>query len=67
MKRFNVKCNVGTAKYLVSYHDGEKTHKDGSDFFDIAIFKNKKKLDAFIGKLQADGYKDEATFVRKNK
>ena len=61
MKRFNVKCNVGTAKYIVSYHDGEKAHKDGSDFFDIAIFKNTKKLDVFISQLQANGYKDEAT------
>ena len=43
--------NVGKVKYLVSYHDGTKFHKDGSEFFDIATFRNKKKKDAFITQL----------------
>ena len=55
-KRFNVMYGVGMAKYLVNYHDGIKKHNDGSDFFDIEIFKNKKKLNAFIVGLVNNGY-----------
>ena len=43
MTLYNIKENVGKVKYLVSYCDGTKFHKDGSKFWDIAIFKNKKK------------------------
>ena len=49
--------NIGTAKYTVSYHDGVKTHRDGSPFYDIAIFRNKKRMQAFINKLISEGYK----------
>lgn len=56
VKRFNVMYGVGMAKYLVSYHGGIKKHNDGSDFFDIEIFKNKKKLNAFINDLYLAGY-----------
>lgn len=55
-KRFNVMHNVGRAKYLVNFHDGVKKHKDGSDFFDIAIFSNKKKLASLINDLLRQGY-----------
>ena len=48
--------NIGHAKYVVNYHDGTKKHTDGSDFFDIAIFKNKKKFQEFISSLINDGY-----------
>ena len=48
---YNIKYNVGKAKYLLSYYTGKK-HKDGSNFFDIAIFKNKKKLNKFIEDLK---------------
>lgn len=48
--------NVGTAKYVVNYHDGIKKHKDGSEFYDIAIFRNKKKMRSFVSKLKKDGY-----------
>ena len=58
MKTFYRQDNIGTAKYTVSYHDGAKKHSDGSPFFDVAIFRNKKKLDAFIKKLIAEGYKN---------
>lgn len=56
MKRFNLKHNVGKVKYLVSYHNGERKHKDGSDFFDIVCFKNKVKLNSFIKDLLQQGY-----------
>lgn len=58
MKTFNVMCNVGEAKYLVSFNDGIKTHKDGSLFFDVKIVSNKKELKAFTDKLLADGYRE---------
>ena len=44
---YNIQYNIGKAKYLVNYHKGKK-HKDGSKFFDIAIFKNKNKMNEFI-------------------
>lgn len=56
MKRFTLKHNVCKVKYLVSYHNGEKKHKDGSDFFDIACFKNKVKLNTFTNDLLKQGY-----------
>ena len=56
MKRYHTMNRVGKVKYLVCYHDGNKKHKDGSDFFDIATFKNKKKLNGFISALVSKGY-----------
>lgn len=56
MKQFNTKENVGKAKYVVNYHDGNKSHADGSPFFDIAIFSNKKKRDKFVRELSSQGY-----------
>ena len=58
MKRFRVTYNVGKVKYLVSYHNGISKHKDGSDFFDIATFKNIKKLNTFLTELKQKGFKD---------
>lgn len=57
MKKFNVMYGVGTAKYLVNFHDGIKTHNDGSEFFDVKTFRNRKKFNSFIAELMADGYK----------
>jgi L-alanine-DL-glutamate epimerase-like enolase superfamily enzyme len=34
-KVFKVNPGIGKAKYSISSHDGKKTHKDGSDFYDI--------------------------------
>ncbi len=56
MKVFNTQHNVGRAKYVVNYYDGVKKHKDGSDFFDIEIFKNKKNFIKFCEKLEKEGY-----------
>jgi hypothetical protein len=56
MKKFRMQYGIGSAKYLVSFHDGEKKHKDGSEFWDIEIFKNKKKLYAFTDDLRKNGY-----------
>ena len=56
-KRFKRQDGIGKAKYTISFHDGKKKHKDGSDFFDIKIFKNKKDLSNFVGTLVKQGYK----------
>lgn len=61
-KVFNEMFGIGSSKYVVNYHDGKKTHNDGSPFFDIAIFKNKIEKDRFINKLRADGYKEKSSY-----
>jgi hypothetical protein len=48
--------NVGKSKYVVNFHDGLKKHFDGSPFFDIVIFKNKRKFNDFIKELKKDGF-----------
>ena len=71
-KRFKRQDGIGKAKYTISYHDGKKKHKDGSDFFDIKIFKNKKDLSDFVGTLAKQGYKltresvNEASITGRN-
>lgn len=59
MKRFNLGHNIGNVKYLISFHDGQKKHGDGSDFFDIACFSNKRKMGSFKRDLMKQGYKNE--------
>lgn len=56
MKTFNQMMNIGKAKYVVNHHDGIKTHNDGTPFFDINTFSNKKKLNTFIKGLKEEGY-----------
>lgn len=56
MKKYYIMLNVGSIKYIVNFHDGKKRHKDGSEFYDIAIFSNKKKMQEFEKKLLAEGY-----------
>lgn len=58
-KTYKLNFNVGKVKYVVSYHNGVSTHKDGSRFFDIKTFKNKKLMNKFITELKKDGYKEE--------
>lgn len=57
MKTFNEQQNIGKSKYVVNYHDSVKKHEDGSPFFDIAIFSNKRKKEKFIKNLCQQGYK----------
>ncbi|HZK32869.1 MAG TPA: hypothetical protein VFC60_00055 [Tissierellaceae bacterium] len=56
MKKYNIMYNIGKVKYLVNYHDGVKTYKDGSKFYDIRIFSNKVKMNNFIKELKNNGY-----------
>jgi hypothetical protein len=57
MKTFYCLNNVGRAKYTVSKSNG--THKDGSPFFDIAIFRNKQKRNQYIKDLIKQGYTEK--------
>tara|TARA_S200002703_G_scaffold159548_1_gene173412 strand:- start:323 stop:508 length:186 start_codon:yes stop_codon:yes gene_type:complete len=56
LKTYYTQQNIGKAKYCLNYHDGKTEHKDGSPFFDIYIFTNKKKLEAKIKELESEGY-----------
>jgi len=56
MKKYSIMFSVGRAKYVVNYHDGVKTHRDGSPFYDINILKNKKDLESFVSTLISEGY-----------
>ena len=56
VKTFTETQDVGKAKYVVNYHDGVKSHRDGSPFFDIAIFSNRTKKDRFVRKLESLGF-----------
>jgi hypothetical protein len=58
MKIFYIQYGIGMAKYVVCYHDGIKKHDDGSNFYDIELFKNKKKLRVFVDNLKKEGYKE---------
>jgi hypothetical protein len=51
--------NVGSTRYLVNFHDGVKTHRDGSPFYDIRLFSNKRKRNQFLAQLRRDGYTEQ--------
>lgn len=55
-KVFYQQDNIGKAKYTISSHDGVQTHKDGSPFYGINIFHNKKDLADHRKKLISEGY-----------
>ena len=59
-KLYYTQDNIGKVKYTVSDHDGEKTHKDGSKFWGIACFSNKRKRNKYISDLKKEGYKERA-------
>ena len=62
VKLYNTSFGIGKAKYVVNFHDGIKRHKDGSRFYDIRIFSNKKEMDKFINELVKEGYKIDTFF-----
>lgn len=56
MKKYYIQNSIGKSKYVVSYCSGETKHQDGSLFWDIRIFKNKKNLNLFEKSLLSEGY-----------
>jgi hypothetical protein len=62
-KVYYTQTNIGKCKYVVNYHDGIETHKDGSPFYGIRTFKNKKKFNAFIKELSDKGYKERTIML----
>lgn len=59
MKCFNYMQNVGKCRHVVNFHDGEKTHADGSPFYDVRIFNNKQATHQFMRELIAAGYVED--------
>lgn len=53
---YYIQNGIGKAKYVINYHDGIQKHKDGSNFYDIRIFHNKKDLAKFELGLHKEGY-----------
>lgn len=56
IKSFSIMQNIGKCRYVVNFHDGVKTHHDGSPFFDVHVVSNKRALQRFVKGLKADGY-----------
>lgn len=59
MKTFKVNPQIGKVRHSVSFHDGEKTHNDGSPFFDLSIFKRKGDKEKFVKELRGKGYTEK--------
>ena len=51
MKTYRINPTIGKCRHSVSYYDGTKTHKDGSPFWDLVIFKTKRAKVSAIRKL----------------
>ena len=64
-KEYHWTTNIGRAKYVVNFHDGVSTHKDGSEFYDMRIFKNRPDMEAFIAELVSKGYKEGKPSIYK--
>jgi hypothetical protein len=58
-KSFKINPPIGKAKYSISSHNGSSTHNDGSDFWDIKIFKNKIDLEKGIKDFKSKGFVEE--------
>jgi len=56
MKSFRINPPIGTAHHSISYHDGVQTHRDGSPFWGIEIFKTRRAKDKQARKLRRQGY-----------
>jgi hypothetical protein len=54
---YRINPPIGRAKHSVSFHDGVKTHKDGSPFFDLEICRGQRAKDRFVRQLEKQGYK----------
>jgi hypothetical protein len=59
-KAFRINPQIGKAKYSISAHNGVSKHKDGSDFWDILIFKNKADLERRAKYFRGENYIEES-------
>jgi hypothetical protein len=59
-KAFRINPQIGKAKYSISAHNGVSKHKDGSDFWDILIFKNKADLERRAQYFRGEKYIEES-------
>lgn len=59
MKSFNHMQSIGKCRHVINFHDGEKTHADGSPFYDARIFGNKRAAQQFMRSLLAAGYSEK--------
>lgn len=59
-KSYYTMDNLGSSKYSISYYDGKSTHKDGSPFYGLMLFNNKKKYEDAMNDLQKKGYIEES-------
>lgn len=55
MKRFYVQ-NIGRARHVVCFYDGQKAHPDGSPFWDCFVCGNKRNLARKVRDLLKEGY-----------
>lgn len=60
MKQYYLTTNIGKCKYVINFHNGVKTHKDGSPFYDIQIHHNKREANKAVKSLQKQGYKPQS-------
>jgi len=56
MKTFRDNPPIGRVRHSVSFHDGEKTHKDGSPFFDLQTFARLTDKKKFVRSLEQKGF-----------
>jgi hypothetical protein len=56
-KQFNLMYNVGKAKYVINIHNGYDLTDDGSLFFGIRLFSNKRLFEKAQKDLIKQGYK----------
>jgi hypothetical protein len=59
-KAFKINPPIGSSKYSISAHNGVSKHKDGSDFWDILIFKNKADLERRAKYFRGENYIEES-------
>ncbi len=56
---FRYRQNIGKARHVISHHAGQKTHGDGSPFFDMTIFSRKTEAQKIIRALRSAGYTED--------
>jgi len=59
VKQYYLMNNIGKVKYTVNFFDGIQKHNDGSDFYEIKCFSNKKERDIFVKSLKIAGYREK--------